>query len=132
MLVVAACFAASTTIDKAALEFANEPTHALAQTGGLGLTLLVYLAARGELRQFAGVKEAKGLGVGMVLLALGALALQLRALQQADPSVVETIKRTIGLILSIATGRLFFGEAVARSKVVAVAFMIAGTLLLAR
>jgi multidrug transporter EmrE-like cation transporter len=51
------------------------------------------------------------------------------ALRTLDASVVETLKRTIALVVSLAAGRALFGESITRSKVAAVTLMIGGTLL---
>ena len=131
MLLVTALWACSIAVDKGALALdeVNEPTHALSQTAGVGAALLVWLASRGQLAELKNARRAPWLGIAMVLVALSALSMQLMALRTLDASVVETLKRTIALVVSLAAGRALFGESITRSKVAAVTLMIGGTLL---
>ncbi len=55
---------------------------------------------------------------------------QLLAVKTVLVSVVETIKRFLGLSMSVINGRVFFGEKITRRKLVAIGWMTVGVFLL--
>ncbi len=130
MAAVALFWSLTGPLDKRALEHASIPAHALVQTGGVGLVLLLYLLLRGRLsrlRRLGGSLPHLG---GASLLAIGAVTLQLHAFQLMLVALVETLKRAVGIAASVLFGRALFGEAVTAPKLVAIALMAAGTVLL--
>lgn len=130
MAAVALFWSLTGPLDKRALEHASLPGHALVQTAGVGLVLLLYLATRRQLPQLRKLGGSLPHLGGAAVLAIGALALQLQAFQLMLVALVETLKRAVGMTASVAFGRAFFGEAVTAPKLVAIALMAAGTALL--
>ncbi|HVS01451.1 MAG TPA: EamA family transporter, partial [Thermoanaerobaculia bacterium] len=136
MLVVAVCWSAVLPLDKIALELVGAPAHALGLSAGVAAgTLLPLLALRG--RGGARAVGAPGSRVGLlprllaaVLVSAAALGLQLVALQWVLVGVVETVKRAVGNLLALLMGRLLFSEPVTVRKVVALALMAVGVMLL--
>lgn len=130
MAVVALAWSLTGPLDKRALEHATVPAHALVQTGGVGLVLLVYLAARGRLGQLGRLKGSLLPIGGAAALALGAIVLQLQAFQLLFVALVETLKRAVGMTVSVLFGRLLFDESITVPKVVAVVLMAIGAALI--
>ncbi len=132
MIAVAFLWAASVALDKIALPHASPASHAFLLTAGSGLMLVTWVFFRGELADLQAVRQApKSLLAGLIGFAIAALALQMFALGWLWVAVVETLKRGIGVLGSIAFGRLFFAEPVTHRKLVAGGLMVGGTALLA-
>ncbi len=132
MIAVAVLWAFSTALDKRALSHASPASHAFLLSAGSAAILGTWILARrqqGELR--AVFSAPKGLLMGLIALAVAALALQMLALQWLWVAVIETLKRAFGVLGSVAFGRLFFHEAITGRKVAAACLMVAGTSLLA-
>lgn len=130
MAAVALLWSLTGPLDKLALRHASVPAHALVQTAGVGVLLLVALLLRGRLGR---LRRLRGSGRHLALaatLAVGALGLQLHAFALLLVALVETLKRAVGMTLSVVFGRLFFGESVTAPKIVAIVLMAGGTALL--
>jgi len=132
MIAVAVLWAFSTALDKRALGHASPASHAFLLSGGSATILVTWILSRGKQSELRGVVEApKGLLVGLIGFAVAALALQMVALQWLWVAVIETLKRAFGVVGSVVSGRLFFGEPITGRKLVAMGLMVAGTGLLA-
>jgi len=132
MIAVAVLWAFSTALDKRALGHASPASHAFLLSGGSATILVMWILSRGKQSELRGVVEApKGLLVGLIGFAVAALALQMVALQWLWVAVIETLKRAFGVVGSVVSGRLFFGEPITGRKLVAMGLMVAGTGLLA-
>lgn len=132
MIAVAVLWAVSTALDKRALPYASPATHAFLLCSGSALILVAWVLLRqqqGELRRVA--EAPKRLLAALIGFAVAALAFQMIALQWLWVAVIETLKRAFGVLGSIVFGRLFFDEPVTPRKLVAAAFMAAGTAILA-
>jgi drug/metabolite transporter (DMT)-like permease len=129
MVGVALCWGGSTTLDKQALLYASVPVHALLQISSVILAAFIYLIARGRLRELA--LERRQWPRLALAAAAGSLALglQLVAVQILLVSVLETIKRALGMISALVLGQLIFGEALTAAKLISVAVMIVGVVL---
>lgn len=132
MIAVAVLWALSTALDKKALGYASPASHAFLLCAGSAAILVSWMLSRGRLGELRDVATApKNLLVGLVGLAVAALALQMVALQWLWVAVIETLKRAFGVVGSIVFGRLFFGEPITGRKLAAMGLMVAGTGLLA-
>ncbi|MGB5194511.1 MAG: EamA family transporter [Polyangiales bacterium] len=132
MIAVAVLWAFSTALDKRALPHASPASHAFLLSSGGATILLLWLLVRGahgELRELG--RAPKRLLAAMIGFAAAAVALQMTALLFLWVAVLETLKRAFGVLGSIAFGRLFFLEPIGGRKLVAAAFMMAGTTVLA-
>jgi len=113
-------------LDKLAMEHASAPFHGVVLTGGVATGVLLVLLARGGLRDLAHVRRVPGTLALALLVSSLALALQLLALPLMFVGTIETLKRGIGNLMSLVTGRIFFGEAITLWKTLAVLLMAAG------
>ena len=130
MAMVAAIWGLVASLDKVALVHATTPFHGVTQNIGVGLCVFVWLAATGRVGELRSVRGAVGPLLGAGISATFALGLQLVAIQLTLVGLVETIKRAIGLTLSIIAGRVIFGEPLTLRKLCAGLAMAAGTALL--
>lgn len=137
MVLVAFLWAAALPLDKLAVEASNAAFHGLVTHIGVGLCMMT-LALRG-LRQapLMGRREREGSGVRTwtllltgVVIGAAALGLQLLALQHAWVGFVDTVKRGIGSVLALVLGRVFFAEPLTLRKVLAVATIVAGVVVM--
>lgn len=131
MIAVALLWSLSTALDKRALPHASPATHAFLLSAGGALILVAWLLVRGahgELRRVG--RAPKRLLVAMIGFAAAAVALQMTALLFLWVAVLETLKRAFGVLGSIVFGRMLFLEPITGRKVLAAAFMVAGTALL--
>lgn len=127
---VAALWAFTGPVDKLALRYASLQVHVLVVSGGITALLLVWLAARKQLSTFRPLAARPGLLAAAVVFGAGALATQLMAFSHALVSVVETVKRGVGMGASLLSGRVFFAEPITPAKLITVAVMFAGVALL--
>ncbi|MEM6730377.1 MAG: EamA family transporter [Myxococcota bacterium] len=129
MLMVAALWSATGTLDKSALAHAPAAFHALFVAGGIAATLTVTLAASHRLGELSAAREnARGLAVAVVLSVV-AMGLQLVAYGLMFVAVVEAIKRSVGMLGALVMGRIAFGEKMTARKLIVVAVMTAGVVL---
>lgn len=132
MIAVAFLWSGSVALDKLALPHASPASHAFLLTTGSLLMLLLWVSSRGELGDLRAVWTApKPLLLGLVGFAIAALVFQMLSLKWLWVAVVETLKRGLGVLGSIAFGRLLFGEPLTKRKLLAGALMVAGTVFLA-
>ncbi|HRI08462.1 MAG TPA: EamA family transporter [Nannocystaceae bacterium] len=130
MALVAVLWAVAGPLDKLALGVADVSFHAACLALVAGGLLAAGLALRGRVGEIRGVsRDLRGVVAALVVVAL-AQAIQFVAFTQVQVSVVETIKRAVGMIMAVALGRIFFGEVVTTRKVAAIVAMLAGTALL--
>jgi drug/metabolite transporter (DMT)-like permease len=119
-------------LDKLALARAMAPLHGLVLTGGVAAGAFLVLAGQ---RRFGEIARARPVA-GYLVLALAvsglALGLQLLALPRVYAGTLETLKRGIGNFMALASGWIFFREAVTGPKVLAVALMAAGVWLIVK
>lgn len=126
MLGTALCWSLTIVVDKMATQHASYAAHGVVINGGVGLILLGWLAARRELKRLGQVKGSWVLLAGAVGAAAVGLGTQLVAIQYLFTSVVEAIKRAVGMASSVLLGRLFFAEPVTTHKIVAIVAMTVG------
>lgn len=123
---VALLFSTTAVTDALAVEHAPPSAHAVIQTAGIALILGGYLVLRGEGRRLmppAGLRLRTVAAMGSFGLAYGA---QLVAVQSLPASLVETVKRAMGMIGALVLGRLLFGERLTPARVAAVGAMAGG------
>lgn len=130
MTAVAALWALSATFDKAACENTSPALHGMVQCGGVGLAVLGWLVVRGRTAEIRGAFRYPGRLALAVAFGVAALGLQLLAFRVALVSLVEAVKRAIGMTSAVVVGRTVFREPLTTSKLAALALMIAGVMLL--
>ena len=128
LLVALTAFFWSLTIplDKMAVERATAPFHGVVLTAGCAIGVLAVLLVQGRLADLAAVRRVPGLLPLALIVSTTALALQLLALPLMFVGTIETLKRGIGNLMALVSGRVFFGEAVTVRKVLAVLLMAVG------
>lgn len=102
----------------------------MVQTSGVGIALLLFLLFRGHLDELRRLREAGPLAFLMILFAAGAMGLQLLAIKQIFVGLVETVKRAVGMVMSVALGRAVFDEPLTARKWASITAMALGTTLL--
>lgn len=129
MLGVALCWSATIVLDRRATAWAPLSIHALALSVGIAVGASAWLAARGRLGDLGQARRAPWRLLAAAIVAALAMAFQLRAMQDVDVAALEAVKRTLGMAAAVALGRALFAEPVTPRKLVAVALMGAGTVL---
>lgn len=130
MLGVALLWSLVSVVDKAALGFVAPALHASFQCAGVGLAVLLLLAARGRLDEIGRVRRAPGTFLATIAVSALALGLQFLAFQLMYVSSVEAVKRTLGMLASVINGWLFFAEPLTARKWAGVLAMCAGVVLI--
>ena len=129
MLWVSVFWALTPLADKTAMKSAGVGVHGLFLAAGVALGMALYLLARGRLRQAVVPRKL------WPLLALGgctnvvAQGTQLVAISTMVVSLFEAFKRALGLLLALASGRVFFGEPLTVQKTLAGLVMATGVVL---
>lgn len=132
MALVALLWSGFGVVDRAALQHAEAPAHALGMTLGSFVILTTLLAVRGELGQLVVAPSLRPrLGAAIATLG-GAYAMQLLALRTELVGVVEAVKRGIGLPSSVILGAAMLGEPIHPVRLGAVAVIALGVLWLTR
>lgn len=130
MTVVALLWSAAPFFDKQALLYAGVGVHGALVSGGVALSMAIGLFAGNRQRELAAARHIKGALGWSAACALVAFGCQLVAIQLVFVSLFEGLKRGIGMLLAVVSGRVFFSEPVRPVKAFAVLLMTSGVLLL--
>ncbi len=126
MGVVALLWSVTAVLDKVAIQHAPVPVHAALQVGVSGVALGAFLLARGRLREVLPPPGDRLAALAAVSFFGAALGVQLLAVGVAPVSLVETVKRAVGLVSAVLVGRLVFGEPLSAVRLVGVGMMGVG------
>ncbi|MEL6345481.1 MAG: DMT family transporter [Myxococcota bacterium] len=129
MALVSAMWAGTLTLDKLALAHTSTPMHAILVSLLQIIGTLGVMAVRGELVTLTQNRDTWPTVGVTVLCGVVATGAQMLAVQLILVSLVEAIKRAVGLALAAINGRLFFGEAVTARTIVAIIMMALGVVL---
>lgn len=130
MALVAVLWSASAVLDKAATAASSEPVHGFLLCAGIAATLGTWLAVRGRLGELRHLRRSPWTWLAATGFGAAALGLQLVAFQLTLVSIVEAIKRAVGMAMALIVGALWFDERVPIRRVVAVIVMAIGGALL--
>ena len=130
MIMVSLCWAATLTFDKLALNYASVPMHALMQSVLMGIALWIILAMRGSLGELKKISDHKKLYVSAIITSCLATGSQLMAITVLQVGVVEAIKRSLGLAMSVLNGWIFFREPLTPLKIISILWMGGGVIIL--
>ena len=130
MIAVALCWASTLTFEKLALRYAMVPIHALSLSVLMGILMFIILMLQGSLSELKEIAHYKKLYLWAIISSSLATGTQLIAITVVQVGVVEAIKRSIGLALSVVSGWLFFKEPPTLVKQLAIAWMGVGVLIL--
>ena len=123
MMGVAFLFSLTMALDKVALQHAAVTAHALFQAGLIAVLLWVGMMLQKQGGDARRVWENKGMYVGAVLFFALAVGLQLEAVKYLDVSLLEALKRCIGLFSAIFAGYGLFKEPITRKKLASASFL---------
>ncbi|MEC7984711.1 MAG: DMT family transporter [Myxococcota bacterium] len=126
MMGVAFLFSLTMALDKVALQYAAVTAHALFQAALIAVLLslvMVLLKQGGDARR---VWDNKGLYSGAVLVFALAVGFQLEAVKYLDVSLLEALKRCIGLTSAVVAGYWLFKEPITSRKVASAALLAVG------
>ncbi len=126
MLGTALCWSLTIVVDKIATRHAGYGAHGVVLNAGIGGVGLALLAMRGRLSELGAVREAWKPWLAAITLGALGLGTQLVAVQHLFVALVESIKRAIGVVMSVIVGRAMFGEPIGVAKLVAVGLMTLG------
>jgi drug/metabolite transporter (DMT)-like permease len=113
-------------LDKLSMDRSGAPFHALMLNAGVAVPLLALLAATGRLADLRRVRGSAGVFTAAVVCAFLGLATQLVAFKVVPVGLFETMKRGIGFVMAMLSGRLILGEAITTGKVLAIVLMALG------
>lgn len=130
MATVALLWSLASPLDKLAMQHASVTFHSFVLCVGLPLVFLLILAGQRKLAALAQPFRRPGVLALAVGFGVGALVMQLTAMQAVYVGLVEAIKRVIGLAMAALVGRLFFQEPLTRQKLVALGLMAVGVSLI--
>ena len=130
MIAVAFCWAATLTFDKVALAHASVPMHALCLSLLMGVLLFLTIVLRGASGELKDIAHSRNLYLLAVLTSCLATGAQLVAVTTIKVGVIEAIKRSFGLALSVVNGWLIFGEPPTLIKQISIVVMGCGVLIL--
>ncbi len=122
----ALCWSMTIPLDKMAIGLAPPAFHGLVSNLGVAAGVLVVLLVQGRLGDVRRVRTSPGLLVLALFVSSAALGLQFLALPHVYVGTVETLKRGIGNVMALISGRIFFGEVVTAAKLLAVLLMAVG------
>ncbi len=128
MLGVILLWATTPSLDKLCLAYASPGMHGLLQVALIWTALLLGALARGLGTLRISGDAARPVGGAAVTGALAYL-LQLFAYSIAMVALIEVIKRTVALLLSLVLGRAAFSEPLTGMKVAGIAIIAAGLVL---
>ncbi|WP_157729917.1 DMT family transporter [Bacterioplanes sanyensis] len=125
MLLVALGWGTGTVFDKCALAYAEPLQHALLQSSGMMLLVALVIFVRGERQQLSFHRLPLFALMTAALVFIVAVSAQLFALQSLHAGIIETIKRSIGIVGGLFWGAYLFGETVSRQQQRLVALLVA-------
>ena len=125
---VALLWAMTSVLDKKCLTHSSIAQHVTLQNLGIGGTLLLRRRLSGKPMARLDAGSFRGLLLAIVC-GLGALSLQLAAIQLTQVSLMETLKRVVGLLMALMLGRILFGETLRTHTLWAAAGMVLGVIL---
>jgi len=130
MMGVALLWSLGASVDKRALVHAHPSVHAAVQCAGIALALLLYLGGRGQFALLRDIEKSKGTYLAALVAGSIGLGLQLIAIRLVLVSIVESVKRAVGMTLAVVNGRILFGEPVTIGKAAAIVLMSLGVTLI--
>ena len=127
MLYVSFLWSLTPIIDKICFKFSSMNFHGLIQAIGIFLVLFCFYKNSIQ-RDFQIIKKNKLLILITVLIGTTATILQFLAIKLTYVSIMESIKRSFGQILSVVFGSIFFKESISTQKILGIFVIITGVL----
>ena len=114
MLLVCFGWGLGIVFDKQALAHSGPFFHGLVQTSAGSVILMVFVVTTGLQARLTGRLIRV---IPALLIFVGAVVFQWLALADLDAGVVETVKRSIGIIGALLAGALIFNEQISRAQI---------------
>ena len=127
MLYVSFLWSLTPIIDKICFKFSSMNFHGLIQAIGIFLVLFCFYKNSIQ-RDFQLIKKNKLLILITVLIGTTATILQFLAIKLTYVSIMESIKRSFGQILSVVFGSIFFKESISTQKILGIFIIFTGVL----
>ena len=127
MLCVSFLWSLTPIIDKICFKFSSMNFHGLIQAIGIFLVLFCFYKNSIQ-RDFQIIKKNKLLILITVLIGTTATILQFLAIKLTYVSIMESIKRSFGQILSVVFGSIFFRESISTQKILGIFVIVTGVL----
>ena len=127
MLCVSFLWSLTPIIDKICFKFSSINFHGLIQAIGICLVLFCFYKNSIQ-KDFPIIKKNKLLILITVAIGTTATILQFLAIKLTFVSIMESIKRSFGQILSVVFGRIFFKENISPQKTLGIFIIITGVL----
>ena len=128
MLLVALIWSVTPVLDKVGSQMTNVMGHTAFVALGIAVAFFVGRSAldRSPLPILRELGTVPLLLIGAAFVNVLAMVFQLSAYHFIDVAYVETVKRAVGVIASVAIGTLYFGEGDPARRLLAAAVMAAG------
>ena len=130
MLLVALGWGSGTVFDKLALQSASPLLHALLQTSGMVLLLGVLIVLRRLPLALKALHQQRAALLLAALFFCAAVSLQLLALRELHPGIIEALKRGLGIVGALLWGWLFFAERIGRQQMALAALLVVAIVVL--
>ena len=127
MLCVSFLWSLTPIIDKICFKFSSMNFHGLIQAIGIFLVLFCFYQNSIQ-KDFQVIKKNKLLILITVVIGTTATILQFLAIKLTYVSIMESIKRSFGQILSVVFGSIFFKESISTQKILGIFIIITGVL----
>ena len=127
MLCVSFLWSLTPIIDKICFKFSSMNFHGLVQAIGIFLVLFCFYKNSIQ-KDFQIIKKNKLLILITVVIGTTATILQFLAIKLTYVSIMESIKRSFGQILSVVFGSIFFRESISTQKILGIFIIITGVL----
>ena len=127
MLCVSFLWSLTPIIDKICFKFSSINFHGLVQAIGIFLVLFCFYKNSIQ-KDFQIIKKNKLLILITVVIGTTATILQFLAIKLTYVSIMESIKRSFGQILSVVFGSIFFKESISTQKILGIFVIITGVL----
>lgn len=115
MLLVSICWGLGIVFDKLALQHAGPLFHGVIQTFNVAVVLILFAFMT---RQSIAIKGSWIRLIPALLVFVIAVVMQWMSLEQVDAGIVETVKRSVGIIGALIGGVLIFRERLRVSQIV--------------
>ena len=127
MLYVSFLWSLTPIIDKICFKFSSMNFHGLVQA--IGIFLILFCFYKNSIQKdFQIIKKNKLLILITVLIGTTATILQFLAIKLTYVSIMESVKRSFGQILSVVFGSIFFRESISTQKILGIFVIITGVL----
>ncbi|MDZ7289140.1 MAG: DMT family transporter [candidate division KSB1 bacterium] len=129
---VAILWSLNSSVDKLAIAQSSVAFHALMQCVGIAFGLLLFSMFKDRFSELTKARPHLILIIGAIAFCAAGLSLEFTAIQMVPIRMVAIIKRVVELTMAVTIGRLIFKEEVTLRKLIAIAMMAIGIVIILR